>query len=190
VGTFNSPFQAPSKLFGPLRGITGFDIFSPFVATSASIVGNTTTETTLLSIPGAFGSKTIPAGYLDVGSTIKVYITGSIGTDAVVPSITLNVYHGNTLLSTSVATPATQLTAAYFEYTSTSTVRTVGASGALITGQIMWIKSLTALGPSAIPASATVDTTKAGAVDVRIIWGTANANNTISAVTGYIEVIG
>jgi len=191
MGTFASPFPAPSKLFGPVNGATGWLSFVPFVATATSTIANSVAETTLLSTSGAFGSKTIPANYLSAGSMIKVYITGSISTDAVAPTITMQLKYGATVLSTTGAfTPAAQLTTAFFEYTATVNVATIGAGANVISGQAMWVNSLTTNGPSAVPALVSANTTIAGAIDVTLTWGTAAATNTVSALTGYIEVIG
>jgi hypothetical protein len=189
MGTFNSPFPASGKTFGPVGGATGYVSFSPFAATATATVGNSVAETSLLGT--GIGTKTIPANYLSIGTMIKIYITGTIGTDAVVPAITIKTYYGATALSTATATPAAQITAGtIFEYTATCIVTAIGASGSLTSGQVAWPRILTALLPGAAPAAVTVDTTVAGAIDAKITWGTANANNTISALTGYIEVIG
>lgn len=190
MGTFASPFQAPTKKFGPVAGATGWLGFVPFVATATSTVANTIAETTILSLSGAVGSKTIPANYFSAGSMVKVYITGSISTDVAIPSITVKVLYGATVLSTATVTPAAQMVGTFFEYTATVNCSTVGATGQLVTGQVMWVNSLTSNGPVAVPGAQTVNTTVAGALDVTLTWGTASANNTISALTGYIEVIG
>lgn len=189
MGTFVNPFQAPSKYYGPVNGATGWLGFVPFDATTAATVGNTITETSLIGT--GVGTKTIPANYFSVGSMVKIYLTGSIGTDAVVPSITIKVYHGATVLSTATVTPGAQIAAGtFFEYTSTIMVPTIGAGGNLVTGQVMWLNNATAVGPAAAPASQAVNTTVAGALDVKITWGTAAALNTITVSTAYIEVIG
>lgn len=179
----------PSRVATPGGGAVGVLDWSPFAMTSAVTVGNTGVETSLFG--SGVGTRTIPAGYLAVGSVIKVYITGSFGTNLVVPSITLKLYYGSTVLSTAASTPVAQIAASsFFEYTATCTVTAIGASGSLTSGQVMWPRTLVALAPAAAPAAATVDTTAAGTIDVRITWGTADAANTITAGSGYIEVVG
>lgn len=188
MGAFQNPFQAPSTTFGPVNGMTGHVQFTPYSATSAVTVANTVTETSLLG--SGYGSRTIAANYLTVGDVIKIYLTGSISTDVVVPSITIKVYYGATVLSTATVTPAAQMTGIYFEYTSTVSVTTAGVGAQIVTGQVMWVNSLTSNGPVAVPSVQTCNTTLAGDIDVKITWGTASANNAITASTAYFEVIG
>ncbi len=179
----------PSKTETPGGGITGLIVWSPFTATSAVTVGNTGVETSLIG--AGVGTTTIPASYLSIGSMIRVSITGTIGTDVVVPAITIKFYYGATVIATATHTPVAQLAAAsFFEFTATSVVTAIGASGSMTAGAIMWPRTLTALGPFANPAAVSVDTTTAKAIDVKVTWGTANANNTITAGTAYIEMIG
>lgn len=189
MGTFANPFPGPSRNFGPVGGMTGYVGFVPYTQTTAATVGNTVAETSILG--AGTGSRTIAAGYLQAGTMMKLYLTGSIGTDAVAPSITIKVYYGATVLSTATVTPAAQLPAGtFFEYTSTMSAPVVGAGGQIVTGQVMWVNSLTSNGPVAVPASQAVDTTASGLIDVKITWGTANALNTITVSTAYLEVIG
>lgn len=179
----------PSRKTDAVGGLIGSRITVPFVQTATATVGNSTAEASIIGT--GVGSKTIPAGYLNVGSMIVVHLTGSIGTEAVVPTLTIKLYYGSTVLSTVTATPAAQLAAStVFEYTATSVVTTAGAVGMLVSGQVMWVRQLTALGPGVAPAGVVVDTTAAGAIDVKVTWGATGALSTISGVTGYIEVIG
>lgn len=172
-------------------GITGNFARVPFMTTQSTTVQNTTTETSLLNLTGAVGTKTIPANYFNVGSMVKLYVTGTIGTALVLPSFTLKVYHGSTVLATSNVTFVAQLIdPIYFEFTSTSIVTATGASGSLTTGHVMWLTSLNALGPFVGPTAGSLDTTVAGDLDVKVTWGTASNQNIIRALSGYVELLG
>lgn len=179
----------PSRKTDAVGGLTGSRISVPFVQTATATVANSTVEASIIGT--GVGTTRIPAGYLAVGSMIVVHLTGSVGTEVVIPTLTIKLYYGATVLSTVTATPAAQLDAStYFEYTGTSVVTAIGASGSLTSGQIMLVNQLTSLGPSAVPAAVTVNTLAAGTIDVKVTWGTAGAASTISGITGYIEVIG
>lgn len=174
-----------------IDGLTGQIERVIFAQVTTGTVGNTAVETTILNATSAVGSKTIPASYLLAGNYIKIYVTGTIATDALaVPAITLKAYYGATALSTLTFTPGTAVGAGtVFEYTGTIKVATAGASGSLVTGQLLQVID-TNVAFAVAPAAVSVDTTAAGAIDLKITWGTADADNTISAITGYIEVIG
>lgn len=190
MGAFISPFPAVSKS-QVVNGLTEYFVVSPFAVVTPSTVGNTVAETSLLSVTNALGSKTIPANYLQVGSQLVCRIVGSIGTDAVQPSITIKAYYGSTVISTAVVTPAAQIAAGtYFELWVTTTVTAIGASGSFTTAQVTWLANSSVSGPVTVPTVQAVDTTAAGAYDVKITWGTAAALNTVTASTGVLEVIG
>lgn len=181
-------FQGPSRAFS-FNGVTGFDQRTIYTMTATGTVGNTGAETTLIGT--GTGTLTIPANYLAVGSVIKIYTTGTIGTDAVVPLITLKAYYGGTAVSTVSATPPSQVAAGtVFEYTTTHIVTAIGSSGSITTSQIMWLNSIAISALTATPGATTVNTTLASALDLKITWGTAAALNTASLISCYVELIG
>ena len=190
MGVFQSGFPGPYRTYSA-GGLAGQLNRTIFAQTAVATVGNTAVETTLMSTSGAVGSKTIPASYLKAGNYIKVYLSGSIETDAIPPLLTLTLYYGAEVLSTVAVTPGAIIAAGtYFEYTATINARSVGATGDVVSGQVMRIDNATTPTIVAVPAVQVTDTTAAGAIDVKITWGTADAQNTISVLTGYIEVIG
>jgi len=172
-------------------GVTGAISRIPFMITTPTTVQNTTTETSLLSTVAAIGSKTIPANYFTSGSLFKIYMTGTAATALVLPSITMKLYFGATVLASSNVTFVAQLVdPVYWEFTATCIVTSTGASGAITSGTVMWLTSLGALGPYIGPQSQTVDTTAAGDIDVKVTWGTASNSNVIRCLSGYVELMG
>jgi hypothetical protein len=158
---------------------------------SSQTVANTTAPTTLFNTSGALGSLQIPANYLQSGTYIKIYLSGTIGTLVTVPLITLTPIFGATSLISVAVTPAAQLVGpVFFECTTTIQCQSAGSSGSALTSSVMWLNSLVQTALSASPSVATINTTVASNLDFQITWGTANPANTITVYTGYVEVIG
>lgn len=190
MGSFTSGQVSVTRNLS-VGGVTGAVARIPFMTTTSTTVQNTAIETSLLSTTNAIGSKTVPANYLNAGTAIKIYMTGTMGTNIVLPQITLKVYYGATVLATSTVTFLAQLVdPLYWEFTSTSVVTALGASGSVTTGSVMWLTSLGALGPFIGPQAQTIDTTAAADIDVKVTWGTASNSNVIRSLSGYVELIG
>ena len=184
MGSFSGPSRTTTY-----NGITGFDTRTIYSVGTTATVGNTVTETTLIG-PGT-GTLTIPANYLAVGTIIKIYTTGTIGTDVTPPLITLKAYFGGTVVSNVANTPPSQVAAGtVYEYTTTYVVTAIGASGSVICSQIMWLNSIAISAFTATPGATTINTTVASALDIKITWGTAAALNTVSSISCYVELIG
>ena len=164
-----------------IRGVTGFVDSGTFTQTAVKTVNTTVTQTTLMNVTGAIGTKTIPANYLSVGSRLKIKITGIIGTHTVIPTVTFRVLFAATDLGNVALLPAAQIVNGYFELTADYTVATLGATGTML-GGFVW--SYTVGGVSVVvspnPATYTIDTTAASALDALITWSASHASNTIT----------
>lgn len=161
-------------------------------ATSISdrTIGNTTTETTMFGA-SLSGSLTLPANTLVAGKSVKIIISGYIGTNSTNTVITARLkLGGNTVASFSFTLPASQ-SGNHFWLEAILTCRTAGGSGTVI-GQLFFGDSSGSgnreVGGSAQTTTTTIDTTTAQALDVTWQWTTANSNNTITLTNGIVEV--
>jgi len=183
----SNSYNVPSKMFS---------------ATAAATVGNTTTETTLLG--SGQGTKTIEAGMLRVGGTIRITALGFIGWTGT-PTIQIRVKLGSaTVLNSGAITPGTLTGVSFFRVEAEIVVRTLGATGTVIgQGVLLHGQPAAAAGQVLLIAAGspntglfttsdtttTLDTTASAAVDVTMQWGTANAANTVSITNVTIEYI-
>ncbi len=153
-------------------------------------VGNTVTETSLES-PSFIGTDVIPANYFQAGDIMRIFATGTLGTDVTTPLTTLKLYYGATALHTVAVTPGAQITAGTpWSYEATMRVTKNGSTGSITASQFMWFNSTAVVALATTPVATTVDLTAAGAVQLKLTWGTANALNTATCWTYFLEVIG
>ncbi len=152
-------------------------------------VANTAVETTILTTP-AFGTVTIPAGYLTVGKVLKFTATGFYaGTGT--PNLTFSLTKAGSAVC-SAGPYATTGNATNFILTFIVTVTSVGASGAcdmtaLVAGSQSTGSGIICSGKT---DGHTIDTTGSNVFGVTITWGTAAAANTLTATSVFVEVIG
>lgn len=155
---------------------------------SQTTVSNTTTET-------AIATLTIPANDASVGAIYRIKAWGTLAVaSATTPTITfrsrIGGAAGTTIITLGAVTVRSGATDGLWEAEITTAVTATGASGSLATefrAQHNFITSATtytALGPI-VSAAATIDTTASKDLVIDVIWGTANASNTLTCV-GYV----
>jgi len=172
-------------------GLYVIDNVTSFSSSAVATVANNAAETSLINSTGAFGTVTLPAGFLQVGSLIEIRGNGSIATDVTPPTINIKFKWGATVLSaTGVVSTIAQVTpACLWEYSGLFRVVTIGASGTVNVSSVLWVNNLSCPSFGAVPATGVViDTTAAAAIDVTATWGTASANNTITGTQWFLSV--
>ena len=153
--------------------------------------GNTVANTVT---PTAFASSyTIPASRVQVGSVVRVSARGLFGTDVVAPTLTVALLFGATsMLSTGAVTLTAALGNTGWSFHADIVCKTAGAGGALEAqgsarlGATSTTEQAVALTNTA-PVSVALNATQA--VTIKVTWGTANANNTITLRTMVVEVM-
>lgn len=171
--------------------------------TDGAALANSTTATNILH---ASGIPTIPAGALQVGSTIKVQVKGRISTLATTPgTLTLDVRFGSVIVFNGGAMTlnTTAQTNATFEFEALLTVRALGTGTSAnilgtgrFTSRAVVGSAAAALGgagtlllPDTAPAVGTgFDSTAAQSVNVFATWQTANASNSIQTHQSVVEL--
>lgn len=164
---------------------------------------NSTTATTILH---GSGVATIPAGILQVGSTIKITLRGRISTVVTTPgTLTLDVRFGAVIVFNggAISLNTTAQTNATFEAEFILTVRALGtttSANVLGTGRFSSRATIgsgaagttgvyTQLLPETAPAVGTgFDSTAAQAVNVFGTWSVANAANSIQVHQSIVEL--
>lgn len=171
------------RLWGMEVGGAG-DIGALFTQTVDATVANTAAETGLLS--AGRGSKTMPAGLMEVGTVIRLSLAGHISTTGT-PDINYRVkLNGVELASTGNQTLA-GISAVGWRLFLNITCRTTGASGTVVaSGFIRQGASLFGLVKT---TTTTIDTTIGQLVEVTADWSAADAANTITCQEAVIEHI-
>lgn len=146
-------------------------------------VVNTIVETSLLSNASSVGSLTVGANTMKVGSTSHWMMGGIIETNSNSETIDVKFYSGATLIVNYLFTLGSKLDAnSGFKFTGDIVCRSVGVSGSIMTTAVLSVGDTNGQSVTRnISQSATIDTTIANTFDVRVIWGAANLNNTITA---------
>lgn len=165
-----------------------------FTQTANATITNTTTETTLLG--SGVGTKTLPAGSLVIGKTIRIKACGFYSTDgAAAGNLTFNLKIGGTTVCTTGARTAVNGAANYYwEIEAEITCRTTGGGGTVF-AQAKFLHQEDAttynafIWPLINTATDTVDTTASNALDLTVTWGTADSDNTITCSNSSIEVL-
>ena len=179
--------------YGITNGISV--LYRPYASVT---VGNTTTESTLISATGA-GSLTVAGTVPVAGSTFKWLLYGYM-TKTAASTLRVKLKWGTQVLldTTALAFPVlTHGGSSPFKMEIVYTVRTTGAGGTGI-GQILLITPSVAIATvtdaliwpqPGFTATSAVDTTASGAMDVKITWGTADAGCTMTVTNAnlYLE---
>jgi hypothetical protein len=148
-----------------------------FSQTADKTVGNTTTETTLVTT--GRGTVTIGANVLVRGSRLEIRGRGHVS-DTGTPTLTLRIYLGATEILDSGAITLPTVSAAGFAFDIDVTCRTAGAGGEVVaSGRISYDDGTAAFLVKTTVTS--IDTTAAQVVDVTVEWGAASASNTLTA---------
>lgn len=141
-----------------------------FSGASAVTVANTTAETSLFTGTAA-GSKTIPAGWLQMGRTIRVLVNGIYTQPLIAGTMTVRVKIGGVTIAQGTTGSLLSLAAAAgFRLASTFTAPTQGTAVVLQAGGTL---DYQATGVTRqfldVPGSgAAIDTTKANDIDVTV----------------------
>ena len=179
----------------------------PLVLASAQADGTAlTNSTTATNILHASGISTIPAGTLQVGSTLKVLVKGRVSTVVTTPgTLTLDVRLGSVIVFNggAMALNTTAQTNATFEFEALLTVRALGTgtsanilgTGRFISRAVVGSAAAGSGGagalllPDTAPAVGTgFDSTAAQSIQVFATWSVANAANSIQTHQSLIEL--
>lgn len=162
-----------------------------FTQTATRTIANTVTETSLLST--GVGTLTLPANFFVAGKTIRITIGGNVA-DTGTPTVQLRLkVGGTTLIDSGAITFSSLTTTEEFRCVADIVCRTAGVGGT-VAGDV-WLTYDTSSGSSAVNgldipvATASLDTTVSGALDLTFQWGTASASNTISSFIASVEVL-
>lgn len=161
-----------------------------FTATADATAGNSVSELTIVGT--GVGTKTLDAGLLRAGRTLRFTVQGFI-TNTATPTLNIKIKAGSTILASTGAQTTTTITGTRaFIATATATCRTVGATGTMYTqGTFSYDTNVTGFAMEDMVSSATVtlDTTASQALDVTATWGTANVSNTMTGTNVMIEIV-
>lgn len=154
---------------------------------SSKTVANTTTPTSLFNDTSAIGTRTIPANFLRAGTTIRLHMRGDISNTGN-PTNTMSITLGGTTISSTTATLGVALTNSICEIEMDIVVRSIGTNGKVVAAGYAYVvsgitRSLLATTPI------TINTESDLALDVVYTWGAANAANTLTMLTGSIEIL-
>lgn len=151
-----------------------------FIQTAQQNVSNTVAETSIIGT--GVGSLSLPANFWTVGKTITLKAKGSIANTAT-PTLQWRLLYGATALIDTTALTMTAITGAQpisieFEATCTAT----GVSGSVTVGcRINYgTTNMAEASYQTYPGTATVDTTAAGLLDLKVTWGTADSSNSVT----------
>lgn len=162
-----------------------------FTQTASQTVSNVA-ETTLFGT--GVGTKTLAAGTLVVGKTIRIRGWAVFSTQAVPGNVTVKIYLGATVIATGTITNILALASNNAaEFTADITCRTTGITGTVVVGgSVGYDTGVLAQGFLALNnagATTTVDTTASLAVDVKLLWATQAVANTITVFSTTLEIL-
>lgn len=168
--------------------LTAPPVSAAFRQTANATVANTAAETTLTA--AGSGSRTIPAGRLSVGSTIRIIARGVIA-DTGTPTLQLRVKVGATTFLDFGAVTFPTLTGSHgWELEGEIVIRTAGAGGTAIGNGCVWVSVTGAPDLDTLnTATSALDTTAAQTLDLTAQWGTANPANTITCTHLTMEIL-
>lgn len=154
---------------------------------ASKTVANTTTPTSLFNDAGAIGTRTIPANFLKAGTTIRIHMRGDLSNTGN-PTNTMDIELGGKTISSTTATLGTALSNSICEIEMDIVVRSIGSDGTVVGAGYAYVvsgitRSLLATTPI------TINTTESLSLDVVYTWGAANAANTLTMLTGSIEIL-
>lgn len=172
-----------SSAFGQLSA------YSLFSGTADKTVANTVTETSVM--PTGVGTVTLPANFLYAGRALALSLRGYYSTAGILPSMTIKVYMGATVIATATSSALlTSTTNKEFNIVMNFTCRTAGSSGTVMgQGDIRYLTSTAALNQDGLvsTSAATINTTTSQALDVKVTWGTASTSNSITITNALLQ---
>lgn len=147
---------------------------------------------------GLAGAIIIPAGSLDLGTTIKMgaaFTASNTGT----PTLLIGFYYGGVagtaLAATTAITTTTAMVNWKWEIYLEGVIQAVGTSGKFMPsrGEVHVPTSLTAFTSRPIPETAlaqvTIDTTLQKIITLGATWGTSSASNTLTCKHMWVETL-
>jgi hypothetical protein len=172
-----------------LAGVKQIQSAVLFTQTAQKAFSNTTTATTLFG--AGVGTLTAPANFFMAGKTVRVCLKGTWGWSTGTVTITLSVGASN--LAEVSFTPITGFTGKPFRIEADITCRSTGSPCTLITSiMIDTFRDNTTHGSnyaSGDVRSGNYTTTGSGAIDVKMQFGTAHADNAVNVELATVEVL-
>ena len=158
--------------------------------TSGAALLSSTTPTSILPTAAVF---TLPANFVDVGSSFRVKASGQFSTTGT-PTLAFAIYlAGASFCATQAVTTSSGASAATWSLELNLTVRAIGNgtnANAMFTGLLAGVTGATAITmiPASTPAvSSGFNSTQANAWDFYATWGTSSASNTITLAQYSLE---
>ena len=151
----------------------------------------TVTDTGSL-VPTGVGSLILPADFLKVGKTIRVWLRGVHTMDASAPTITIDILLGGVVVCTTGSFTDNSNAARYWEVTADFTVRTTGAGGTVRgAGKFLMDEGggTTDVRGLLGAADAVVNTTIANLIGVRVTYNSADAGSPITTTLCVVQVV-
>lgn len=154
------------------------------------------TSTTITDVSAA-PQLVLPANFMYPGQSFRLTAFGVFST-TVTPTLRLGFYYGGvagvSLADTGAVTTASGVTNVPWRLELTSTVRTVGATGTIISQGFCDFGTAVATAthlplPNTALATVTIDTTAAKALTVGATWGTSSASNTLTCHQFLVEAM-
>ena len=158
-----------------------------FVATA----DKTLTDTGSL-IPTGVGSLTIPADFLKVGKTLRIWIRGYHTMDVTPPDLIFSVVLGGVTVCATASFSDSANTSQYWEITADVTVRSVGAGGTIRgAGKLLMEEGNGNTDSRGLLGlvDAAVNTTIANLLDVRVAYNPADAGSPITTTLCVVQVV-
>jgi hypothetical protein len=160
---------------------------------ASTSVSNTASEGTLIGT--TIGTVTLDANLLKIGRAARIVARGLLTTSGTPPTLNVKLKIGSVeVVTTGAQTPTASLTTRYWELDVILTCRTQGGSGTIFAqGRFLHMPAATTTAPALwemnATATTTIDTTATQLVDVRAIWGSADAGCTITLASAWIELL-
>lgn len=162
-----------------------------FFSTSAGVVTNSTTETTLSS--SGVGSLTIPSGTIAGAKIYRIKASGVYNTNSPAGTLTISLYIGGNNFSGVISNLPASASNLHWEYTGYVIIRSVSSNTAtaVTDGTFSYstanFSTANHLALDAVGSSFTFATNSTAAIDLTAQWGTASTANTITCNTFVLE---
>lgn len=188
-------FHGTQKAVGVrASGINQYFVGCLYSQVASVTLANSNTETTLVDATGAVGTLTLPAGFWQVGKTLRITATGVYGSMAGSPgALQFKLKFGAAvILNDTGATMSASLTNRGWRAVAEVTCRSTGSSGTVFS-QGVQTRNTTGTAAQLIDwestAAVTVNTTASMAIDLTATFSTADAANTITLTNLVAEVL-
>lgn len=182
-------FDASNNIVKSTSGGGSSTIKTLFTQSPDVVIANTTTESSLLST--GVGSKTISANTLTVGSVIRIKASGYIKNTGS-PFCQVKIKLGSTVIADTTLTGMFAITGSQqWSIEGEFTVKSIGGSATIIGQSIFYYATSASTQEQVIfttnTSTSTFDSTANQTIDLTYQWNTANANNSITTNTCYLE---